>query len=157
MYRYFIVSPTYNGIGWYDPKARINFFKTGGVISVPIDSNFTYIDRYIKLNYLIEVNAEGQEISELVVQTPNQLLSEQDDANKEKPIEEESIEEELDFQSDDKADNAEKEIEKSEDNSYTFDSLNEKKYSDIRSIAKELDLKASGKKEEIIQRILDNQ
>jgi hypothetical protein len=79
--RRFIVSSTYHGNGWYDPKSGINFFKqgpAGGVISVPDGVDTTNIDRYVNLNYLIELKEEVPTEDKPVIaqKTPNQILEE---------------------------------------------------------------------------------
>jgi hypothetical protein len=72
------VSPTYHGNGWYDPKAGMNFFKRDGIITIPDGVNTVNIDRYITLNYLVEVKEEEPVEATVApsVPTAKKLLSE---------------------------------------------------------------------------------
>lgn len=74
-----VVSPHYHGNGWYDPKAKMNFFKRDGVITIPDGTDLTNINRYIRLNYLVvvedEIKEKKDDLPQLVTSTPGQLLS----------------------------------------------------------------------------------
>lgn len=92
------VSSNYHGVGWYDPKSRMNFMKGDGVITVPDGTNMYNINRYINLNYL-EVVTEAQPVKEketIVNVTPSELLSKESEQvinNAEEIKETETVEE----------------------------------------------------------------
>ena len=103
-----IVNPNYQGNGWYDPRAGINFFKRDGEITIPEGTNLENINRYLVLGYLISVEEDKvvQQEPELVVQTPGQLLTEDNVSSEEPSLSEEPVEE---------VENAEEEVENAEE------------------------------------------
>ena len=89
------VNPNYHGNGWYDPRSGMNFFKRDGVITIPEEVDKSNINRHINLNYLIEIIEEQPEPQqELVVQTPGQLLAEDNQRSAVEAQPEEIVEEE---------------------------------------------------------------
>lgn len=84
------VSPHYPKNGWYDPKAKINFFKKDGVIDIEEGTSMVNINRHIRFNYLIELPLETEEEARKKVEpnqnqkglSPNKLLNSGNDAVK---------------------------------------------------------------------------
>lgn len=92
------VSSNYHGVGWYDPKSRMNFMKGDGVITVPDGTNMYNVNRYINLNYL-EIVKDSEPVIEketIINISPNKLLSKESEQvidNAEEIIKTEAVEE----------------------------------------------------------------
>lgn len=66
--------------GWYDPISKIWFKPELGNITIPAGTNLTNINRYIRLNYLLDVTPKQEQTPRVEVRpveysTPGQLLA----------------------------------------------------------------------------------
>lgn len=87
------VNDSYAGSGWYDPKSKLDFTKSEGVIEISEDVDKSNINRYIRLNYLLKIEDGTDTVTEeeqarLTIQTPAQLLAEDKEKMTKETIEE---------------------------------------------------------------------